>query len=357
MRAAFIVIGLVVAGVVAWLVLSPGESGQRAGEGARTLTITSFGGAYATSQREAYYKPFTRETGVAIVEDEYNGELSKVKAMVRAGSVTWDVVDMEADSVLRGCDEGLLEPIDKALLGDVADFLDTAVHDCGVASAVWSMVIAYDEKKLPSGPAGVADFFDLTKFPGKRTLRKNPKATLEQALMADGVPPDQVYAVLGAPGGVERGLAKLDSIKSQVVWWEAGAQPPQLLADGEVVMAQSYNGRIYDAARNEGKSFKIVWDGQVYDYDYWVVPKGTKRKADAMRFIGFAVQPKQMAEQSKHIAYAPTRRSAAALVSPTIQADMPTAPANFKRAVRIDARWWADHFDEINGKFQAWLAR
>ncbi len=36
--------------------------------------------------------------------------------------------------------------------------------------------------------------------------------------------------------GVDRAFAKLDTIKDSVVWWEAGAQPPQLLADGEVVM-------------------------------------------------------------------------------------------------------------------------
>ena len=99
---------------------------------------------------------------------------------------------------------------------------------------IWANVFAYDTTKFPEGPTTVADFFDLEKFPGKRGLRKGAKAVLELALMGDGVPAAEVYSVLGTPEGVDRAFAKLDTIKSEVVWWEAGAQAPQLLADGEV---------------------------------------------------------------------------------------------------------------------------
>jgi putative spermidine/putrescine transport system substrate-binding protein len=93
--------------------------------------------------------------------------------------------------------------------------------------------------------------------------------------MADGVAPAEVYAVLGTPEGVDRAFAKLDTIKNDVVWWEAGAQPPQLLADGEVSMTTAYNGRIFAAAIDEGKPFQIVWDGQIYENEgLYVVPKG-----------------------------------------------------------------------------------
>ena len=156
------------------------------------------------------------------------------------------------------------------------------MHDCAVANIVWSTIIAYDSSKIANGPKTIADFFDTAKFPGKRGLRKNPKANLEMALMADGVPAADVYKVLGTAEGVDRAFAKLDSIKGDVVWWEAGAQPPQLLADGEVAMTTAYNGRIFNAVAGEGKPFEIVWDGQVWDLDLWVIPKGSKNKEAAL---------------------------------------------------------------------------
>jgi len=330
---------------------------SKAAKVAKKLTITSFGGAYATSQRKAFFEPYAQETGTQIVEDDYNGELAKIKAMVQAKSVTWDVVDVESDMVLRGCDEGILEPIDPKILGDTKDFLPGAVEDCGVASVAWSTAFAYDTQRTPNGPKTLEDVFDVKRFPGKRAIRKHPKGTLEQALMATGVAPADVYRTLATKEGVDRALAKLDTIKEHIVWWEAGAQPPQLLADGEVVIAQAYNGRIYIAQVKEKKPFAILWDGQVYDYDYWVVPKGGPRVKQAMAFITYATDPARMATQTQYIAYAPSRPSALAHVDPKAKPHLPTAPANFKRALRVDPEWWADHFDDLNGRFQAWLAR
>ena len=60
----------------------------------------------------------------------------------------------------------------------------------------------------------IADFFDTAKIPGKRGLRKSAKATLEMALMADGVPAGEVYDLLDTDAGVDRAFAKLDSIKA-----------------------------------------------------------------------------------------------------------------------------------------------
>ncbi len=72
--------------------------------------------------------------------------------------------------------------------------------------------------------------------------------------MADGVPADEVYATLETDEGIDRAFAVLDRIKDDVIWWEAGAQPPQLLADGEVAMSTAYNGRFFAAQVAEGRS-------------------------------------------------------------------------------------------------------
>ncbi len=337
---------------------------------AEEITVVSWGGAYTKSQVEAYHKPWIAATGNSIVSEDYSGGLAEVKAQVEAGNVTWDVVDVEFSDAVRGCDEGLLEEIDPSILPPapdgtpaLEDFIDGSVTDCAVANIVWSTIFAYDTTKFPNGPTTIADFFDLEKFPGKRGLRKGPKVNLEMALMADGVPADQVYDVLSTPEGVDRAFAKLDTIKDSVVWWEAGAQPPQLLADGEVAMTTAYNGRIFNAVASEGKPFQIVWDGQILDLDLWVIPKGTKHLQTALDFVAFSTATEQLAAQASWISYGPARRSSGALVgkfhdgSVDMGPNMPTAEANMKNALLNNFEFWADNQDQLNERFNAWLAQ
>ncbi len=209
------------------------------------LTVMSWGGAYGEAQTNAFVKPFMEKTGVKTVMVDSDNPATPIKAMVESGNVTVDVASVEYADAIRLCDEGILEPIDPASLpagsdGTAAkdDFLPGAVTECGVSTDIWANIFAYDTTKFTGDnvPKTVADFFDLQKFPGKRGLKKGAKAVLELALMADGVAAKDVYTTLSTPEGVDRAFKKLDTIKKDVVWWEAGAQAPQLLADGEVSM-------------------------------------------------------------------------------------------------------------------------
>ena len=111
------------------------------------------------------------------------------------------------------------------------------------------------------------DFFDLKNFPGTRAFRKDPQPAMEWALLADGVPTDKVYETLSTEAGIKRAFAKLDTIKKSLIFWEAGAQPPQMLADGEVAMTSAYNGRIFNAQVKENRPFTIIWDNQIFILD------------------------------------------------------------------------------------------
>jgi putative spermidine/putrescine transport system substrate-binding protein len=349
------------------LILSTALTGLAFAAGAQELTVMSWGGAYETSQVEAYNKPFAAMKGVTVNMTAADNPATPIKAQVEANNVTVDVADVELSDAVRLCDEGKLELIDAAMLPPAPDgtpatedFIDGALNDCAVANIVWSTIVAYDTTKT-QGVTSLADFFDLQKFPGKRGLRKSAKANLEMALMADGVPPSEVYALLATEEGVARAFAKLDTIKSEVVWWEAGAQPPQLLADGEVVMTTGYNGRIFNAAVAEGKPFEILWDGQIMDLDLFVVPKGAPNKDLAMEYIAFATDTQRLADQAKWISYGPARRSSAAFVGlfqdgkTEMGPHMPTAPENMTTALLNDFAFWADRDVELSEKFNAWL--
>ena len=333
--------------------------------GADSLTVVSWGGAYTNSQVQAYHKPWEKKTGIKINSEDYNGGLAQVKAQVESGNVSWDLVDVELSDAVRGCDEGLLEQIDHSILPPAPDgtpatqdFIPGTLTDCAVGEIVWSTVYAYDKTKFPGKkPTTMADFFDLKQFPGKRGLRKGPKPNLEFALIADGVPVDEVYEVLGTQAGVDRAFAKLDSIKDSVVWWEAGAQPPQLLADGEVSMTSAYNGRLYNAIFKEKKPFEIIWDGQVWDIDLWGIVKGTPNLSTALEFVKFATDTTRLADQAKYISYGPVRRSSMEKVNKKMKPHLPTSPDNFANSLQNDYQWWSDNQQEMDERFTAWLAR
>jgi len=327
----------------------------------RVLAVTSWGGAYMASQREVYFKPFTAKTGIVVREAEYDGELPKIKAMVESGRVSWDIVDTTMSLAVRGCDQGLWEKLDYSRIGDRAGFVPGGALDCAVGSVIWSTVVAFDERRFPASgpqPQSIADFFDVVRFPGARALGKRPRVNLEMALMADGVPPGDVYRTLSVPEGVERAFRKLSTIKPFIkAWWDSGNRPTKLLADGEVVMTTVLNGRIAYAIGHEKRPFKIMWHGQVWDMDLWAIPKGARRLDLAYEFLRFASDPTVMAKQSQHVAYGPAHVEAIALVDPRVLPLLPNAPENFAHGLQTDARFWAARQDELAIQFANWLAR
>ena len=341
------------------------------GVAGQSITVVSWGGSYARAVDEGANVPFTEATGIRIRLESYNGGLAQIRAQVDIGSIYWDVVDLEFADAVRGCDEGLLEWIEIDDLppgpdGTPAadDFAAESQTDCGVGNLYWSTVYAYNDENFPGEkPATMADFFDLERFPGRRGMRRVPQVNLEFALIADGVPLDEVYAALRTPEGLDRAFAKLETIRDEVVWWEAGAQPPQMLADGEVVMSTAYNGRIFNAQILEDQPFVIVWDGQLLDVGQLAIVAGTPRLEEALRYVAYTTRAESLARISRRISYSPARRSGMPLVTTHVVAGvemaphMPADPGNVDRALRYDWMFWVDHQDELNERFSAWLAR
>lgn len=323
---------------------------------ARDLTVISFGGVLKNAQENAYFTPYQKATGTNLVAGEYNGEMAKIKAMVDTKSVSWDVVEVESPELARGCDEGLFEKIDYSKIGKKEDFVNGVAQACGVGTFVWTTLLAYNGDTIKNGPTSWADFWNTKKYPGKRGMRKGAKYTLEIALMADGVAPKDVYKVLATPAGVERAFKKLDQLKPNIQWWEAGAQPAQYLAAGDVTMSVAYNGRIA-TAQKEGKNLKMVWAGGMYDYDSWAIPKGSPNKEAALKFIAFASQPSTQKEFSKVISYGPSAKKAIPLLDKNVAANLPTAPSNLEKQVKVDIGFWADYGESLEQKFNAWAAK
>jgi putative spermidine/putrescine transport system substrate-binding protein len=321
------------------------------------LTIMATGGAWQDAQRHAWFEPFAKEAGIQLNEQEYLGDLGKIRAMVETGDVPVDLVTVETATVLQGCDSGILEHLDYSKIGDRSKFLPGTALDCGVGLDVYGDVLAYDSTVLKDGPTSVLDIFDTKKFPGKRAMRKFPAQNLEWALMADGVPTSDVYKVLATPEGVDRAFKKLDTIKKDIVWWDAGAQPPQLLASHEVVMTTAWNGRIQTPIDTDHKPFVIVWKDQIVEYDMISIPKGAKNTDLAYKYLAYISKPENAARLGQYIPYGPVRTDATSFVPQDVLPKLPTAPDHMKSYLVGDVEFWGDYGEDLTKRFNAWLAQ
>lgn len=344
---------------------------------ADSLTISSWGGAYQDMQLKAFAEPYIAATGVKIIWEESSAEaVAKLRAMKEAGNVTWDIADVLASDGIRLCDEGLVQeiPFDEWLApapdGTPAskDLEKSMTSACHIPTNAYSTTFGYRTDVAEWNgkvPASVCDVFDLETFPGKRALEKRPVNNLEWALICSGVPVDQVYDTLATDEGVQKALDKLATIKDQTVWWTAGAETPQLLADKEVVIGSTYNGRLFSLIAEQNQPVAMLWDYEVLDIDGFVVPADVPedRLNRVKHFLNFATGTQQLADITKYISYGPTRESSQPLVDKhaTLGIDMkphmPTSPENAKTGFLFNYAWWADHRDDLDAKFQSWLAQ
>jgi len=346
------------------------------------VVAVSWGGAYTESQKLGYGDPTAKKLGITIDWVDYSGGLSEIKAQKEAGKITWDIIDVFAMDTINGCDEGLFVEFDfdkdfpAAPDGTPAseDFFAPMPSKCAVGNILYSWNFAYNTQNVKGEPKSIQDFFNTKKFPGKRAIYNGALTNLEIALAADGVKPGKgganIYETLESDGGVDRALAKLKALctdpKGGCVFWSAGAQPPELLVSGEVVMATGWNGRFFNAEVGEGAPIKQVWDAQGLDYEYFVLVKGGPNEADAKKALSMMTNTEMLAGSAKYIAYAPWRKSSLKVIEKNepwykdgktnMLPQMPTAPANTKNYFLVDPIYWADNGTELGEKWEAFKA-
>jgi putative spermidine/putrescine transport system substrate-binding protein len=342
-----------------------------------SMVIMSWGGAYQDMQLKAWVEPYVAATGTTVTWDESSAEaVAKLRAMSEAGNVTADVVDVLATDGIRLCDDGLVMeiPFDDWLApapdGTPAseDLGENIVANCHIPTNAYSTTFGYRTDVAEwngQTPDDICDIFDLETFPGMRALERNPINNLEWALICSGVAPEEVYDTLETDEGVQMALDKLDTIKDQAVWWSAGAETPQLLADKEVVMGSGYNGRLFSVIEEQDQPVAMLWDYEVLDLDGFVVPEGLPedRLNRVKHFLRFATDTERLANQTKYISYGPMRASSQPLVGQHVELGidmaphMPTNPENNETGFLFNYEWWADHRDELDARFQSWLTQ
>lgn len=334
------------------------------------LKISTWGGAYKISQEKAFFDPFSKNTGTTIDVSAHTNPLDLLKKWKDDGSSSLDVIDLTAYEAEKACDEGYLislseQNIAKGANGESieADFISDSLIDCAVPSVAWSALMVvkngtFKKKK----PRNWRDFFNLKRFPGKRSLKKSARYTLEAALLADGVKTEDLYFTLSTIEGQKRAFKSLNRLKDNIVWWTSSKEAIENLKSSEVVMGHAFNGRLFNSIVGDGLDVTLIWQDQLYDLDYWGVPRHSKNRKAALDFINFATEPKQLAEQSKWMPYGPMRRSSLKFIGKHKIADihmapyLPTTKAHFQKAIKFNEGFWiSSKGKELEERFESWL--
>lgn len=313
-----------------------------------SIVVASSGGKLEAAYREAYYQPFTEKTGIEIVGT--SNTYAKLKAMVDADAVEWDVAQVDAAVAATFAKQNLLEPLDYSVI-DKSTLFPGVARDLYMPSDFVGCVVAWntDAVRAEAAPRNWKDVWDLNRISGKRGFWKQPFQTMEVALMADGVQRADLY-----PLDVDRALASLEKIKDELFWWGSGAQSAQVLIDGEISVEMGWNGRLIEP-KADGAPVDYHFNDALFVSDAWIIPKGAKNKKASMDFIAFALEAERQAVYSSLIPYGPVNPAALQFISKDRLPELASSEQNYSNGILQDFEWWAENGDEAGRKFNQWM--
>lgn len=307
----------------------------------KELVMVNWGGDAITAYDAAYGQPFTKETGIVVKMDGSGPTEGSIAAQYKSGKPTWDIVDVDPFSAITLGAQGMLEPIDYTIV-DKTKFRKGFGWEYASSAYFFSYVIAYDSKKFGDKvPTGMADFFNVEKFPGKRSLYKWGSGMWEAALLADGVPRDKLY-----PLDLKRAHAKIAAFKDNVVsYWGGGAESQSVLLDGEASMALIWSTRGSLIEQDSGGQIKFTWDEGLISPGAFSVLKGNPGgKEAAMKFIASTQDPKKELVMFDKLGQGPANPAADALIPDDRKAINPVDPQNMKKQIPLDMEWYAKNY-------------
>jgi putative spermidine/putrescine transport system substrate-binding protein len=303
--------------------------------------LSNYGGDAATAMAEAWGAPFERDTGTKVVIDGSGPTAGRIRSMVESRRVTWDVCDSGPGTTLELGALNMLEEMDWSIVDRAAVLDPKFTYRWGIANYTFSFILAYDKAKFGGDPPkSWADFWDVRKYPGKRTMwSRNILGICESALMADGVPPDRLY-----PLDVDRAMRKLRELKPHIIGWQSGAMSQDLLRSGEVVMGNVWNTRTMLLNRDTQGRIDWTWNQGILAPGVWVVPKGNPAgKEAAMRFIASTQDPQRQITLLRLMGQGPANPAASPLVPADLAKINPSSAENARVQAIFDGEWYGQH--------------
>jgi putative spermidine/putrescine transport system substrate-binding protein len=324
---------------------------------AEDLTVTVFVGPLGETLKTAILNPY-KESGVNLGIDERDWGIGAVRTKIQSGSNVWDVVTVEDVEARQGCDEGFFAKIDKSKLPNLKDFdLLDGRSECGIPYVFYKTALGYDKNRTKDEPKSWADFWDVKKYPGKRSMYRTPIDALEIALLADGVERAKIYQTLSTTEGVDRAFRKLDQIKPYIIWWTNVGQSRQMLASGETVMSSTYDNGLYYFNKTQKTNFGVVLNGAITHVDSWAIIEGTPHLDQVYKYLDYATRPDVQARVTNLLAISVPNRRAASMVDKDLKPFISTDPKGLELSLESSGEFWLNNYDALSKRFEAWVGQ
>jgi mannopine transport system substrate-binding protein len=325
---------------------------------AEQIVVATTGGVYEKALREAWFDPFTAQTGIEVVTvAATNAEMrAKAAAMVKTGNVSWDLY-LQGE-IQAASEQHLLyaENLSEFCKGfsTHTDLDPDACNATGVRLLSNSTLLAFRSDAFAGAtPRTWADVWDVQKFPGGRSFPdfNDPWRVMAAALLADGVSPEELF-----PLDIDRALAKLEQIRPAVaLWWKTGDQSMQGFRNGEYVIGQIWLTRA-KALKSEG--LPIAWShaASFLVGDRITLIKNAPHRENALKLAEYWLNtPAAQAKVCEALSCKPPSGAAIKLMSPQARADMPSTTDPQNTPVTPDAKWINANAAVLLERWNAWI--
>ena len=259
---------------------------------------------------------------------EWDGSLATLREAALSRTPLWLAAMVDNTTLYAACRDGLVQTLPAATTVDKTH--PPAASPCGIQAGEESIVLAWDRNRLGDTAPSWGDFWDIARHPGKRALRLDPRGTLEIALMADGVAPGDIYAVLASPAGVDRAFRKLDQLRPYLVWWRTPLEATRIMSSGAALMLSTPHDRLL--ATDKQASFAVQWRQSLRQKISWAIPRNVPaEQTDAVL--------KMLRDQTP------------------LHDDTQDAPQDGQdlRSLAISDGFWAINYYALQKRFQTWL--
>ena len=324
------------------------------------VVLGSDAGAYIDLIYRHFFDPFTEDSGITVdvVGGSAAERVARLRAMNAIGNVEWDMVLLDPNDAQNPAFTQYLVDFgeDCADLPNlVANGLDGACVRYGVELDMGGLVLAYDETDFPDdGPQNWADFWDVDRFPGPRSLPDygRPWSVLIPALLADGVPRDALF-----PLDLDRAFRKLDILRPHIAaWWSSGDHSQQLFRSREVVMGMLFSNRA-GQLRAQGFPVNYTWNQALLGGGPFCVLRDAPRPLAALALLNFLfTRPEAHADYMTAARLATFMRGADDFLDPDVGSRQVTSPENWSRVVRVDPHWLAGHRRALVERWTNWIS-
>lgn len=320
---------------------------------AEQVIVRSPGGVYDDIRREVIYNPFREATGIEVVPVAMTA--GRLFTMVRSGNIELDIADITTGTLSQFEAAGALAPIpyDQFTRTDPDTIDPNYKYENMVGNFIYGIVMGYntDDIKPGSEPKDWAEFWDYESKPGARMLADIAAGypDLEFALLADGVPLDQLY-----PLDIDRAFESLTRVRPAIrKFWDTGALSSQMLTDKEAVMGSIWSTRLLAAADN-GAPLAINWNQHGVHVQAFSIFNNAPNMENAVKYIDFCLSEEIQTEFGLRYPGGPVTIPAYEKMPADRRNRVPGGEMTAKNGFVLNAEWWRDNRQEVSDKWSQW---